>query len=285
MIRIENVRFRYPQPEADAPPALEGIDLEIREGEYVAVIGHNGSGKSTLARHLNALLLPTEGDVWVRGMNTRDASSRLFIRQSVGMVFQSPDNQLVAATVEDDVAFGPENLGLPSEVIDRRVTEALDRVGMSSFRLRPPHQLSSGQKQRVAIAGVLAMRPKCVVLDEATSLLDPLGREEVLSTLRRLNQQGMTVIAITHSMLEASQADRILVLNHGRIAMDGTPRQVFRQAERLLEMSMSVPPMVGLAHQLRQRVPDFPADVVTLDEMVATVQAMHRRASGLAAAS
>jgi len=285
VIRIENLRFRYPEAPTDAPLALDGIDLRIDAGEYVAIIGHNGSGKSTLARHLNALLLPTQGDVWVEGMNTREARWRLQIRQIVGMVFQNPESQLVATTVEDDVAFGPENLGLPADEIEQRVEDALRRVGMLSLRLRPPHQLSSGQKQRVAIAGVLAMRPRCLVLDEATSLLDPLGREDVLNTVHNLHQEGITIVAVTHSMLEASLADRVIVLAQGQIALDGSPREVFRQKQRLRAMGLDVPPMLELSQLLRRRIPGFPDDRLTPDEMVAALESLRYRVAVPAAAS
>lgn len=243
----------------------------------MAIVGHNGSGKSTLARHLNALLLPSEGDVWVDGTNTRDPRHVGAVRQTVGMVFQNPDNQIVATTVEDDVAFGAENLGLPTEEIEVRVDEALGMVGMLAFRLRSPHQLSSGQKQRVAIAGVLAMRPRCVVLDEATSLLDPLGRQDILTVVNALNRRGVTIVTITHSMREAAMANRVVVLRRGKVAMDGTPQEVFRQVERLRAMGLDVPPVVQLAHRVREVVPGFPADVLTVDDMVEAVQRLRQR--------
>lgn len=248
LIRIENLHHTY----AGTPPieALRGIDLTIRAGEYVVIVGANGSGKSTLARHLNALLLPTRGNVWVDNLNTRDASTRRAIRALVQMVFQHPDSQLVATMVEEDVAFGPENFGVPEAELPERVRIALETVGMWAHRQRAPHLLSAGQKQRVAIAGALAVRPRVLVLDEATSMLDPAGRAAVLTILRALHQRGTTIIAITHEMDEATHADRVLVMDAGRIVMDGTPRQVFARGDELRACGLDVPPIVEVSRRL-----------------------------------
>jgi len=268
IIRIENLCFAYNADSENPVVALKDINLEINRGEYIAIIGHNGSGKTTLAKHLNALLIPTKGDVWVKGMNTRDPSCLREIRSTVGMVFQNPDNQLVATIVEEDVAFGPENLGLPPEEIRERVDWALEIVGMLPFRNYAPHLLSAGQKQKVALAGAMAMKPECLILDESTTYLDPAGRREVLDVVRRLNEEGITVITITHFMEEAVQADRVLVLEKGRIAVQGTPRQVFRWVERLRALQLDVPQVTELAWRLHKRSSNFPADLLTVEEMV-----------------
>ncbi len=268
MIKIEDLHYTYDAGQPDAIVALQGIDLDIGVGEYVVIIGRNGSGKSTLAKHLNALLLPTQGDVWIQGMNTKEPQHLREIRHKVGMVFQVPDNQLVATVVEEDVAFGPENMGLPREELRERVDEALRLVDMLPHRTRPPHLLSAGQKQRVAIAGVMAMRPRCLVLDEATAMLDPQGRREVLDTVQRLQRQGITIVAITHSMSEAAKGDRIIVMDEGRIAMDGSPQEVFGQADRLQELGLDVPPVTRLASQLHRRQPAFPSPLLTVEQVV-----------------
>jgi energy-coupling factor transporter ATPase len=268
MIDIQDLHYAYDGDRPDSVEALRGIDLHVAKGEYVVIIGRNGSGKSTLAKHLNALLLPTRGDVWIKGMNTRDPQHLRAIRRTVGMVFQVPDNQLVATVVEEDVAFGPENMGVPEERLGPRVDEALGLVDMLSYRTRPPHLLSAGQKQRVAIAGVMAMRPECLVLDEATAMLDPKGRREVLETVSKLNHQGITVVAITHFMSEAVEADRVMVMDEGRIAMEGPPRQVFARVEELQELGLDVPPVTDLARRLHQRQPAFPNPLLTVDEVV-----------------
>lgn len=241
IVRVENVHFAYGPNSPQPIHALRGVSLEIHQGEYIAIIGHNGSGKSTLAKHLNGLLLPTQGDVWVKDWNTKSAAHRLAIRSTVGVVFQSPDNQIIATLVEEDVAFGPENLGVPHAELRARVDWALDTVEMQAYRHRAPHLLSGGQKQRVAIAGILALKPQVLVLDESTALLDPLGREQVLGVARRLNDEGVTIVAITHLMHEAALADRVIVLEEGQIAIQGTPRQVFAQAERLHALQLDVP--------------------------------------------
>jgi len=277
IIRVDDVRFSY-NPAGPRPVfALDGITLEVYRGEYLAVVGHNGSGKSTLARHFNALLLPTRGEVWVNGLNTRQRQHRLDIRRAVGMVFQVPDNQIVATVVEEDVAFGPANLGVPEAELRRRVDWALDVVGMQAHRRRAPHLLSSGQKQRVAIAGAIAMLPQVLVLDESTSMLDPAGRDEVLRAVRALNREGTTIVAITHFMHEAAEADRVIVMEGGRLAMQGSPRQVFGQVDRLRELYLDVPPITELAHALHQRDAAFPADLLTVEEMETEV--MRRRHS------
>ncbi len=277
IIRLADIHYAYASesasPAAETVDALRGIDLTIQRGEYVVILGHNGSGKSTLAKHLNALMKPSVGDVWVKGWNTKDTRFLRDIRSTVGMVFQTPDNQIVSTIVEEDVAFGPENLGVPHDELVQRVDWALAQVDMLHARHRPPHMLSEGQKQRICIAGVLAMQPEVLVLDESTATLDPRGRKEVLEIVHRLNrEQGVTVIAITHLMEEAVAADRVVVLEAGRIALQGTPREVFCQSARLHELRMDVPQVTQLAAALSQRVPGFPADVLTVDEFV---QAAH----------
>ncbi len=272
IIRVENVTFAYNAESANPIIALRNINLSLYRGDYLVIVGHNGSGKSTLAKHLNALLLPTEGDVWVKGMNTKDPQHTLDIRSSVGMVFQIPDNQIVATLVEHDVAFGPENLGLPPEEIERRVEWALGVVDMLPYRHRAPHRLSAGQKQRVAIAGVMAMKPDVLVLDESTAMLDPVGRNEVLKAVRRLNQEeGITVIAITHFMHEATEGNRVIVMEAGRIVMEGTPREVFSQVEALRELMLDVPQPTEVAYELHKLRPDFPPDLLTVQEVVEEV--------------
>jgi energy-coupling factor transport system ATP-binding protein len=271
IIRVEKLHHTYFPGTSNAMDALRGVSFSVQRGEYLAIIGHNGSGKSTLAKHLNGLLLPTHGDVWVREWNTRVAAHRLDVRSTVGMVFQSPDNQIVATIVEEDVAFGPENLGVPRPELRERVDWALDTVGMQAYRRRAPHLLSGGQKQRVAIAGILALKPQVLVLDESTALLDPLGREQVLSVARKLNAEGVTIIAVTHFMREAVLADHVMVLENGSVGLQGTPREVFNQAERLRELSLDVPEITQLAQNLHAQDAAFPADVLTVDEFVEAV--------------
>ena len=266
IIRTENLTFRYTTEEGAAPTVLDGISLSVRAGEFVAVLGHNGSGKSTLAKHFNAILLPTAGKVYVDGMDTCDEDHLLDIRRRVGMVFQNPDNQIVASVVEEDVAFGPENLGVPSNQIRERVDEALAAVGMTEYAHHAPHLLSGGQKQRVAIAGVLAMRPECIVLDEPTAMLDPVGRKEVLDTVRRLNREaGITVVLITHHMDEAAQANRLIVMHDGHIMADGRPEQVFQNVDGLRSLGLEVPEPVALLYELRQSGVDVSLDALTVD--------------------
>ena len=273
IIQVEHLYHTYQSETTQAIPALRDVNLTIDKGEYVAILGHNGSGKSTLARHLNALLLPTQGDVRVKTWNTKDRAHTLDIRSTVGMVFQTPDNQIVATIVEEDVAFGPENLGVPRPELVRRVDWALDQVDMLPFRQRAPHSLSGGQKQRICIAGILAMQPEVLVLDEATAMLDPLGRKEVLAIAQRLNQeQGVTVVAITHFMHEALQADRVIVMADGQIVLEGTPRALFQQVDKLRALHLDVPPVTELAIALHQRLPDFPSDILSVEELVAAVR-------------
>ena len=267
ILKTENLTFRYTTAEGAAPTVLDGLTLSVRRGEFVAVLGHNGSGKSTLAKHFNAILLPSGGKAYVDGMDTCDENLLLDIRRRVGMVFQNPDNQIVASVVEEDVAFGPENLGVPSEEIRARVDSALAAVGMTEYARHAPHLLSGGQKQRVAIAGVLAMRPECIVLDEPTAMLDPAGRREVLDTVKRLNrEQGITVVLITHHMDEAAQADRLIVMHDGHIMADDSPEQVFQNVDGLRSLGLEVPEPVALLYELRQAGVDVPLTALTVDE-------------------
>ena len=267
IINAEDVRFSYVTAEGVAPIVLDGVSLSIEEGSFVAVLGHNGSGKSTLAKHFNSILLPTGGRVYVDGMDTADEELLLAIRRTVGMVFQNPDNQIVANVVEEDVAFAPENLGVPPAEIRRRVDDALKAVGMYEYREHAPHLLSGGQKQRVAIAGVIAMAPRCIVLDEPTAMLDPIGRAEVMKTIRELNRSsGVTVVLITHHMDEAAQADRLVVMAKGRVVADGTPRKVFQRVEELKAVGLTVPETTELLWQLRQAGVDVPLDALSDEE-------------------
>ena len=274
MLQTEHLTFAYPAEEGESAPtaALEDVTLSVEKGSLVVVLGHNVSGKSTLAKQLNAVLLPCGGTVYVDGMDTKQEALLLEIRRRVGMVFQNPDNQIVANVVEEDVAFAPENLGIPTEEIRRRVDDALAAVGMSEFTRHAPHLLSGGQKQRVAIAGVIAMAPECVVLDEATAMLDPSGRREVLSAIRALNRErGITVVLITHHMDEALDADRLIVMNDGRLAMDGTPAEVFTQVDALRAMGLAAPDTVELLYGLRQGGMDVPLDALTVEDCAAAI--------------
>ncbi len=264
-ISAEGISFGYEADDGRMIPVLEDLSISIREGEFVAVLGHNGSGKSTLAKHFNAVLLPSGGACYVNGMNTTDEDKLFDIRQTVGMVFQNPDNQLVATIVEEDVAFGPENIGVPPAEIRQRVDDALRAVGMYEFREHAPHQLSGGQKQRIAIAGVIAMMPRCIVLDEPTAMLDPRGRVEVLSTIREMNKKyGITVILITHYMDEAAQCDRVVVVDDGKILLDGTAREVFTHVQLLKSRGLDVPQSTDLANDLADA--GYPIDRSLLDE-------------------
>ena len=267
-IRTEHLKFSYDaQSESGGVMVFDDLSLSIEEGSFIAVLGHNGCGKSTLAKHFNAVLLPEGGSVHVFGMDTSDESLLVDIRRTVGMVFQNPDNQMVANVVEEDVAFAPENLGVPSEEIRRRVDEALKLVGMYDYRLHAPHLLSGGQKQRVAIAGVIAMRPRCIVLDEPTAMLDPHGREEVISTIERLNREmGITVVLITHHMTEAIRAQRVIVMDAGRILADGTPKEVFPQVELLESVGLTVPATTKVLYALNQAGFDLPLDALSTEE-------------------
>ena len=272
MITAQGVIFQYDNPEEAPRLVLEGIDLSIEKGSFVALLGHNGSGKSTLAKHFNAMLLPTGGRVLVEGIDTAEEEQKYEIRRMVGMVLQNPDNQLVSTIVEEDVAFGPENRGVPPEAIRRRVDDALRAVDMSDYREHAPDKLSGGQKQRVAIAGILAMQPDCIVLDEPTAMLDPKGRREVLDTIHRLNRErGMTVVLITHYMDEAAGADRVVVMDEGRILMDAAPRQVFARVEELRAVELDVPQPTELCHLLRKAGVPLPEDVLTVEECVSAL--------------
>ena len=269
MLQTEHLTFAYPAEEGQSAPtaALEDVTLSVEKGSFVVVLGHNGSGKSTLAKQMNAVLLPCGGTVYVDGMDTKQEALLLEIRRRVGMVFQNPDNQIVANVVEEDVAFAPENLGIPTGEIRRRVDDALAAVGMSEFTRHAPHLLSGGQKQRVAIAGVIAMAPECVVLDEATAMLDPSGRREVLSAIRALNRErGITVVLITHHMDEAAKADRVVVLHKGKVAADGTPRQVFSQPKLLHELGLAAPETVELCYELNKEGFRLPLDALEPEE-------------------
>lgn len=267
-IKTAGLCFSYPSLTDEAMiPVFDGLNLEIKDGSFVAILGRNGCGKSTLAKHFNAVLLPEGGSVHVFGMDTQDEMLLLEIRRTVGMVFQNPDNQMVANVVEEDVAFAPENLGVPSEEIRRRVDDALKTVGMYDYRDHAPHLLSGGQKQRIAIAGVIAMRPRCIVLDEPTAMLDPHGRAEVLQTVHRLNREGgITVILITHHMTEAIDADRVLVMDEGRVLADGTPKTVFPQVDLLLRAGLNVPATVQLLHELNKTGETLPLDALSTEE-------------------
>ena len=264
IIKVEKLVFTY---EGAEKPTLNGLDLEIEEGSFVAVLGHNGSGKSTLAKHLNGILLPTSGRVLVDGMDTAEEQNLLAVRHTVGMVFQNPDNQIVANVVEDDVAFGPENLGIPPAEIRRRVDDALTSVQMYEYRNHAPHLLSGGQKQRVAIAGILAMKPRCIVLDEPTAMLDPVGRGEVLDAIIRLNrQEGISVILVTHHMEECIGADRLLIMSGGSIIMDGSPREIFPRVEDMEAAHLGVPDTTRLLYELNREGCSLPLEAVTTEE-------------------
>ena len=272
LIRTAHLSYSYDAGSDHAIPALHDVSLSVRRGEYLAIVGQNGSGKSTLARCLNGLLTPTEGEVWVGGANTRDSAALLGIRATVGMVFQNPDNQIISTVVEEEVAFGPENLGVPRDELRRRVDDALRDAGLLALRYRDPHTLSAGQKARLAIAGVLAMRPACLVLDESTAMLDPLARREVLRLLRDLHAGGLTVIAITHTMDEITQAERVIVLDAtargGRIALEGGPREVLGRSDALESLGLALPPAAAIARGLANRGASIPPGAITPEQLV-----------------
>lgn len=277
IIEFKNVTFRYESDEEGItlPPAVDNVSLSIGEGEFVAILGRNGSGKSTLAKLANGLLLAESGDVLVNGMNTKNEDDDIKIKQTVGVVFQNPDNQIVATVVEEDVAFGPENLGIEPKEIRRRVDESLKIVGMYDYRLHEPHKLSGGQKQRVAIAGIIAMEPRCIVLDEPTAMLDPVGRRDVMNALKRLNRElGITVVFITHYMEEAVEADRIVVMDNSRILMDGTPKSVFADSEKIREIGLEVPQTCQLAELLRKDGIKLKNNLLSIDELVDNIESV-----------
>lgn len=270
MVDIKDLTFKYTSAEDGLEKyAVNGVSLEVKKGEFLVVLGHNGSGKSTIAKHINALLVPTSGKVIVAGMDTSDPKKLWDIRSKAGMVFQNPDNQLVATIVEEDVAFGPENLGVEPSEIRKRVDDSLERVGMGEYKRYAPHLLSGGQKQRIAIAGVLAMKPDCIVFDEPTAMLDPSGRKEVLKTIKELNKEyGITIILITHYMDEAAQADRIVVIDSGKAIMEGTPKEVFSKVEKMKEIGLDVPQVTELAYELKKSGIDISTEILNVDEMV-----------------
>ena len=274
MVQTEKLIYEYEKRDEDGTVigtsrAVDGVDLDVKEGQFIAILGHNGSGKSTLAKHINAILVPTEGSMWVDGKNTSDPGEIWNVRQTAGMVFQNPDNQIIGTVVEEDVGFGPENLGVPTDEIWQRVEESLKAVGMIEYRHHSPNKLSGGQKQRVAIAGVVAMEPKCIVLDEPTAMLDPVGRKEVLKTVQKLRKQKhVTVILITHYMEEVVDADRIFVMDHGRIVMEGTPKEVFSRVEELKSLRLDVPQVTILADELRKKGLNIPAGILRKEELV-----------------
>ena len=274
MVQTEKLIFEYEKRDEEGnvigkSRAIDEVDIDVKEGQFIAILGHNGSGKSTLAKHINAILVPTEGTVWVNGLDTTDPAELWNVRQSAGMVFQNPDNQIIGTVVEEDVGFGPENLGVPTDEIWQRVEESLKAVGMIEYRHHSPNKLSGGQKQRVAIAGVVAMEPKCIVLDEPTAMLDPVGRKEVLKTVKKLREQKkVTVILITHYMEEVIDADKIYVMDHGRVVMEGTPKEVFSQVDELKKLRLDVPQVTILADELKKQGLDIPSGILRKEELV-----------------
>lgn len=274
MVRTENLVFEYDKRDEEGnvigkSRAIDEVNIDVEAGQFIAILGHNGSGKSTLAKHINAILVPTEGTMWVNGRNTKDPQELWNVRQSAGMVFQNPDNQIIGTVVEEDVGFGPENLGVPTEKIWQRVEDSLKAVGMIEYRHHSPNKLSGGQKQRVAIAGVIAMRPKCIVLDEPTAMLDPNGRKEVLRTVQELRKaEKITVILITHYMEEVIDADKVFVMDHGHVVMEGTPREIFSRVDELKKYRLDVPQVTMLADELRKRGLDIPAGILRKEELV-----------------
>lgn len=272
MIKCTNVSFKYVRNEDginEEKYAVKNVNLQVKKGEFLVILGHNGSGKSTIAKHMNALLVPSEGTVIVDGLDTKDTENVWNIRSKAGMVFQNPDNQLVATIVEEDVAFGPENLGVEPSEIRRRVDESLEKVGMSEYKRHAPHLLSGGQKQRIAIAGILAIQPECIVFDEPTAMLDPSGRKEVLNNIKEINKKyGITIVLITHYMDEAAQADRIIVMDDGNVKMEGTPREIFPQVEHMKKIGLDVPQVTELAYELRKEGINISEKILNVDEMV-----------------
>jgi len=278
MIQTEKLVYEYEKRDEEGnvigtSRAIDEVDIEAKEGQFIAILGHNGSGKSTLAKHLNAILMPTEGSVWVNGKNTSNPDELWNVRQSAGMVFQNPDNQIIGTVVEEDVGFGPENLGVPTDEIWQRVEESLKAVGMIEYRHHSPNKLSGGQKQRVAIAGVVAMEPKCIVMDEPTAMLDPVGRREVLKTVHKLRKQKkVTVILITHYMEEVVDADKIFVMDHGKVVMEGSPKELFSKVDELKSYRLDVPQVTILADELRKRGLDIPKGILRKEELVEAVE-------------
>lgn len=282
MIKIQDLTFEYIRRDEEGNveainKAIDQVNLEVKKGDFIAILGANGSGKSTLAKHINAILYPTEGSVWVNGMNTTDDKHLWDIRQSAGMVFQNPDNQIIATVVEEDVGFGPENLGVPTEEIWQRVEKSLKAVGMLEYRKSSPNKLSGGQKQRVAIAGIMAMKPECIILDEPTAMLDPNGRKEVIATVRELNKkEKVTVILITHHMDEVIYADKVFVMEHGQVKLEGTPREIFSQVDKIKKYRLDVPQVTELAYKLKKAGLKLPAGILTVDELVEALQALKK---------
>ena len=280
IIKTDKLTFEYIRRDEEGnvegiTRAVDEVDMDIRQGDFIAILGHNGSGKSTLAKHINAILYPTEGTVWVDGMNTQDENHLWDIRQEAGMVFPNPDNQIIGQVVEEDVGFGPENMGVPTEEIWERVEESLKAVGMYEFRKHSPNKLSGGQKQRVSIAGVIAMHPKCIILDEPTAMLDPNGRKEVVRAVRALNDvEGITVVLITHYMEEIIHADMVFVMDQGHVAMEGTPREIFSRVDELKELRLDVPQVTLLAHELRQKGVNLPEGILTIEEFTGALMAV-----------
>ncbi|WP_044640939.1 energy-coupling factor transporter ATPase [Risungbinella massiliensis] len=272
LIRVDDISFSYTQQGKVDAPVLHNISFTINPGEYIAIIGHNGSGKSTLSKHLNGILKPDQGDVYVNGLSIKEAKFEREIRQKVGMVFQHPDNQIVATTVEDDVAFGLENIEIPYEEMKERIDFALDAVGMGEYRNRPPHHLSGGQKQRIAIAGIIAMIPHCLVLDEATSMLDTCGRKDILDVIRKLHQNGMAIVTVTNLMSEVAEADRVIVMDSGKIAMQGTPREIFAQHEILRQLQLDIPDISQVARLIHNEVADFQPNLIYKEEIINEVK-------------
>lgn len=282
MVKVIDLSFEYIRRDEDGNvesinKAIDKVNLKVTKGDFIAVLGANGSGKSTLAKHINAILYPTEGSVWVNGMDTAEDKNLWDIRQSAGMVFQNPDNQIIATVVEEDVGFGPENLGVPTQEIWERVEKSLEAVGMTEYRHMSPNKLSGGQKQRVAIAGIMAMKPECIILDEPTAMLDPNGRKEVIATVRELNQkENVTVILITHHMDEVIYADKVFVMEQGHVVMEGTPREIFSRVKEIKKFRMDVPQVTELAYELKKAGLDIPDGLLTVEELVQALQAIKR---------